>query len=264
MADPPPEEEPDDVEVIEVDESRSTRMETLAKLARGARKVLPGDSDYGDPMSTGGEQASQVLARRISEITTDRPSVLRELGLGTLQVYEALASGGWDERGETELTVVFTDLVRYSDWALQAGDTAATELLRQVDGHVTPALADHGGRVVKRLGDGLMATFLEPADAVSALLDAQSAIAEVEVEGERPKMRAGAHHGMPRRVGRDYHGVDVNIAARVAQAAKADELLVSGTVRERLAEDGIKVKRKLRFRAKGAPKDLEVFVVSRK
>ena len=77
-------------------------------------------------------------------------------------------------------------------------------------------------------------------------------------------MRAGAHHGMPRRVGRDYLGVDVNIAARVAQAAKADELLVSGTVREHLDDDGLKMKRKLRFRAKGAPKDLEVFAVSRR
>ena len=261
---PDPEEEADDVEVVEIDESSSARMETLAKLARGARKVLPGDSEYGDPISTGGDQASQVLARRISEIATDRPSVLRELGLGTLQVYEALAAGEWNERGETELTVVFTDLVRFSDWALQAGDTAATEMLRQVDGHVAPALAEHGGRVVKRLGDGLMATFLEPAEAVSALLDAQAAIGEVEVEGERPKMRAGAHHGMPRRVGRDYLGVDVNIAARVAQAAKADELLVSGTVREHLDDDGLKMKRKLRFRAKGAPKDLEVFAVSRR
>ena len=261
---PDPEEETDDVEVIEIDESSSTRMETLAKLARGARKVLPGDSEYGDPISTGGDQASQVLARRISEITTDRPSFLRELGLGTLQVYEALAAGEWNERGETELTVVFTDLVRYSDWALHAGDTAATEMLRQVDGSVTPALAEHGGRVVKRLGDGLMATFLEPANAVSALLDAHAAIGDVEVAGERPKMRAGAHHGMPRRVGRDYLGVDVNIAARVAQAAKADELLVSGTVRERLDESELRLKRKLRFRAKGAPKDLEVFAVSRK
>ena len=108
-----------------------------------------------------------------------------------------------------------------------------------------------------------MATFLEPAEAVEAVLDAQAAIAEVEVVGERPKMRAGAHHGLPRRVGRDYLGVDVNIAARVAQAAKADELLVSGTVREHLDDDRLKVKRKLRFRAKGAPKDLEVFAVRR-
>jgi adenylate cyclase len=253
----------DDVEIVEIDSSGKSRLETLAKLARGARRILPGDSDFGDPLSTGGDQASQVLGRRIAEISADRPSILRELGLGTLQVYEALASGGWDERGETELTIVFTDLVRFSDWALDAGDTAATEMLRQVDARITPVFAASGGRIVKRLGDGLMATFLEPTAAVEAVLGAQDAIAGVEVLGERPRMRAGAHHGQPRRVGRDYLGVDVNVAARVAQAAKGDELLVSGAVREELDDERFRVKRKLRFRAKGAPKDLEVYSVAR-
>lgn len=261
-------EEPDDagedVEIIEVDEDEPTRSETLAKLARGARRILPGDSEFGDPLSTSGDEASQQLGRRIAEISTDRPSVLRELGLGTLQVYEALASGGWGERGETELTVVFTDLVRFSDWALEAGDTAATEMLRHVDGSITPVFEERGGRVVKRLGDGLMATFLEPTEAVEAVLDSQEAIASIEVLGERPRMRAGAHHGLPRRVGRDFLGVDVNIAARVAQAAKAGELLVSGAVREQLDDERLKAKRKLRFRAKGAPKDLEVYAVTRR
>lgn len=258
-----PRSEDEGVELVELDAPGATPMQTLAKLARGARKVLPGDSDFGDHLSTGGDHATQILGRRIAELSADCPSFLSELGLGTLQVYEALAAGSWDERGETELTVVFTDLVRFSDWALRAGDSRATEMLRRVDSAVTPALAERGGRVVKRLGDGLMATFLEPSDAVEALLDAHAAVGDVVVDGERPKMRAGAHHGMPRRVGRDYLGVDVNIAARVAQAAKAGELLASGTVRERLDEGSLKLKRKLRFRAKGAPKDLEVFAVQR-
>lgn len=261
-----PGEDEDGVEVVEFDSDSTSRLETLAKLARGVRRILPGDSDFGDPMSTGGDQASQQLGRRIAEISADRPSILRELGLGTLQVYEALASGGWDEQGESELTIVFTDLVRFSDWALDVGDTAATDLLRRVDGEITPLFDARGGRVVKRLGDGLMATFIEPVAAVEAVLDANEALAAVEpdVGGERPRMRAGAHHGRPRRVGRDYLGVDVNIAARVAQAAKGDELLASGSVREQLDDDCYKVKRKLRFRAKGAPKDLEVYSVERR
>lgn len=252
----------DEVEVVELDEEGPTRMETLAKVAGNVRRILPGDSNFGDPISTSGDHASQQLGRRLAEISTDRPSVLRELGLGGLQVWEALASGGWGEQGETELTVVFTDLVSFSDWALGAGDTAATRMLRHVDGAITPVFEGHGGRIVKRLGDGLMATFLDPAPAVDAILAAQGSIAGIEVEGERPRMRAGAHHGLPRRVGRDYLGVDVNIAARVAQAAKADELLISGTVREGLDDSRFRTKRKLLFRAKGAPKDLAVYSVS--
>ena len=247
------------VEIVAIEED--SRGDRLAGLARAMRRVLPGDSSFGDTLSTSGEGPSQLLGRRLAEVSADRPSAMRELGLGALQVYEALASGGWTERGETELTIVFTDLVDFSDYALEAGDSAATALLRAVDSAMTPAIELHGGRVVKRLGDGAMITFLEPAQAVVGALEAQAAMETVEIGGMVPKMRAGAHHGLPRRVGRDYVGVDVNIAARVAQAAKGGELLVSGPVRDALDPGQFRCKRKLMFRAKGAPKDLGVYSV---
>jgi adenylate cyclase len=247
------------LEVVSFEEdSRGDRMSNIAKAVR---RILPGDSSFGDPLSTSGDGPSQLLGRRLAEVSADRPSALREVGLGALQVYEALASGGWSERGEIELTVLFTDLVGFSDWALEAGDGPATALLRAVDSAIKPAIELHGGRVVKRLGDGAMITFLEPEQAVEGALAAQRDVTEIEIEGWSPLMRAGAHHGMPRRVGRDYVGVDVNIAARVAQAAKGDELLVSGPVREALPADRFRCKRKLLFRAKGAPRDLGVYSV---
>lgn len=248
-------------EVEEIDTgAKPETTDRLTRLAKMARRILPGDSEFGDPMSTGGEQASQQLGRRLAEISADRPGALREVGLGALQVYEALAVGDWNDRGEVEMTVVFTDLVGFSDWTLEAGDTAAANLLRSVDAVVTPVIEEHHGRVVKRLGDGMMITFLEPADAVTGTLAAQAAFAGLETEQRNASMRAGAHHGCPRRVGRDYVGADVNIAARVAQAAKGGELLISDSVRERLG-DGFQTRRKLMFRAKGAPRDLSVYSV---
>ena len=156
------------LEVVSIEED--SRGDELPGLARAMRRVLPGDSSFGDSLSTSGEGPSQLLGRRLSEVSARRPSALREVGLGALQVYEALASGGWSERGEIELTIVFTDLVDFSDLALAAGDSAATALLRAVDSAMTPAIELHGGRVVKRLGDGAMITFLEPAQAVVGAL----------------------------------------------------------------------------------------------
>ena len=193
-----------EVEVESIDTgSHAETTDRLTRLAKLARRILPGDSEFGDPMSTGGEQTSQQLGRRISEISADRPRALREVGLGALQVYEALTAGDWNDRGEVEMTVVFTDLVGFSDWTLDVGDTAATNLLRAVDAAVTPAVEEHKGRVVKRLGDGMMITFLEPEDAVAGTLAAQAAAAGLQAERDRTAMRAGAHHGKPRRVGRD-------------------------------------------------------------
>lgn len=258
LPEPDDADEPDASEVVDLDPDGGDR---LARLARGMRRLLPGDPSFGDTLSTGGEGPSQQLGRRLAELSAERPSALRELGLGALQVYEALAGGAWAEQGEQELTVLFTDLVDFSDWALGAGDEAATRLLRAVDAALTPAVEEHGGRVTKRLGDGAMITFLEPQEAVEGALAAQEAVSGLLIEDTVPELRAGAHHGLPRRVGRDYVGIDVNIAARVAQAAKGGELLVSHTVRERLDPARYRTRRKLLFRAKGAPKDLGVYSV---
>ena len=99
----------------------------------------------------------------------------------------------------------------------------------------------HGGRIVKRLGDGLMASFVDAQSAVEAALDAQAAVAGIEIDGYQPKMRAGVHWGRPRKLGGDYLGVDVNIAARVGDAAKAGEVLVSDTALMRIEARDLRV-----------------------
>lgn len=79
-----------------------------------------------------------------------------------------------------------------------------------------------------------MATFLDSRTAVDAALDAQAAVDRIEIEGWRPRMRAGLHWGSPRKLGGDYLGVDVNVAARVADAAKPDGILVSEALLARI------------------------------
>ena len=241
---------------------RTDEQPRLLVAAKLARELLPGDSGYGDPLSTAGANPSQQLGRRLSAITAERPSLLGEIGLSALQVWESIASQGADQ-GELEIAILFTDLVDFSDWSLQAGDAVAVELLRDVGAAIEPAVAAHRGVVVKRLGDGLMAAFEDPQDAVEAALDAGTAIDAIDADGYKPQMRAGVHMGRPRRLGDDYFGTDVNIAARVADAASGGEVLVSNSVRERVDEGKLKLKRR-RFKAKGAPKELAVYAVRRR
>jgi adenylate cyclase len=240
------------------------RVDVSPMLVTGARRLrerLPGDPRFGDRLSTGGREQSQLLGRRLTEVTGKEPSVLRELGLGALQVWEALSESQGRGRGERELAILFTDLVGFSAWSLEAGDDAALELLRRVGTTVEPVIEERGGTVVKRLGDGLMAVFDDASAAVAAALDAGRAVRDVEVDGFRPELRAGVHFGRPRRLGGDYFGVDVNVAARVAAAAGPGEVLASETVRERLGDGDVSLRRRWRFRAKGTPKGLRVFAV---
>jgi adenylate cyclase len=235
----------------------------LLKIAKWMRARLPGDSELGDALSTAGDEPSLVLARRLSEIGTERPSATRELGLGALQVWQALSEAQGRGRGQREVAILFTDLVEFSAWALEAGDDAALDLLRRIGTCEDEAVTAHGGRIVKRLGDGMMAAFGDAESAVRAANTARAKVATVAADGYRPQLRAGIHLGKPRKIGGDYLGVDVNVAARVASGAKPGEILVSGTACERLDATAFELRRKRRFKAKGAPKELEVFTVER-
>jgi adenylate cyclase len=242
---------------------RTDSQPRLLSLARRLRRALPGDERFGDPLSTAGGTPVQVIARGVSALQPERESVSKELGLAGLQIWQSLSEATGRGRGEESVALLFTDLVGFSSWALEAGDAAAVELLRDVGQAVESAIEAHLGRIVKRLGDGVMATFLSTQDALDAALDAQEALAAIQVAGYRPRMRAGIHWGRPRKLGGDYLGVDVNIAARVAEVAKADQVVMSDAALAQVKLEGLKTTRSKRLRAQGAPRDLHYTVVSR-
>ncbi|HEX3831346.1 MAG TPA: adenylate/guanylate cyclase domain-containing protein [Solirubrobacteraceae bacterium] len=278
----PDESEPSDSrddEVVESETESDDRAATLRRFAvqvdsqpslltaaQRLRRRLPGDERFGDPMSTAGPQPVEVVARRVSAMQPERKSVLQELGLGALQVWQSLSEAAGRGHGDQQMAVLFTDLVGFSSWALQAGDGPALELLREVGTSVESAILRRRGRIVKRLGDGVMATFLAAADALEAALEARAAVGEIDIDGYRPRLRAGVHWGSPRRLGGDYLGVDVNVAARVADAAKADQVLVSDVLLDQLAPGEVaelRIGRAKRLKADGAPRDLRVVSISR-
>jgi adenylate cyclase len=247
--------------------SAAARLDTQPSLLAAARRLrrgLPGDARFGDPLSTAGPTAVQVVARGVSALRPERESVVQELGMAGLQIWQSVSEAAGRGRGELEMAVLFTDLVGFSSWALKAGDAPTLELLRDVGTVVETAVLARDGRIVKRLGDGLMATFLTAQAAVDAALDAQASLQQVEVDGYRPRMRAGVHWGRPRKLGSDYLGVDVNIAARVGDAGKADQVLVSDTALELVDVENLNVGRRKRLRADGAPRELHVATVSRR
>ncbi|HXS33362.1 MAG TPA: adenylate/guanylate cyclase domain-containing protein [Solirubrobacterales bacterium] len=241
---------------------RFNRQPRLVKAARHTRERTLGDDRFVDLMSISPGRPSDLAAQQLVILRGDTPGVLGELGLTALQAWQRLAESQDRGRGKVDVAVLFTDLVGFSTWALQAGDRAAIRLLREVTAAIEPAIAEQRGEVVKRLGDGLMAAFWDAPGAVEAAFSAAERTASIEVEGHRPQLRTGIHLGRPRKVGRDYLGVDVNIAARLCQAAKPGELLVSNHTLAQL-EPGMASAKKRRFSAKGAPAELTAYALAR-
>ncbi len=269
-ADPPPGRAARAAEALR----RANHKPGVVRALRTARELLPGDENFGDQISTADDRPSAVIARFLAELprTGDDAeargagSASSEAGLAALQVWQSLSQRVGRGAGVVEATILFTDLVGFSSWVLEVGDELALNLLREVASVVEPAIGKHRGRLVKRLGDGHMAVFASAQSGVQAALAIQDGLTQVEVAGHRPRLRAGLHCGQPRKLGGDYLGTDVNIAARVGEAAGAEEVLISDAVLAAISPDGLEgleVKRRRGFRAKGAPRDLEVFLVRR-
>lgn len=235
------------------------RNEKVLSLVQAARRSAPGSDGMAEAPSAGG-RTSDRLARLISQ-AGDQPSATRELGLGAVQVWQALRRSRSLGQSGAEITILFTDLVDFSAWALQAGDDHVLHLLAEVGKVSDAAITGRGGDVVKSLGDGLMAVFPDAESAIEAAHQACTSVSAITLDGYRPQLRAGLHSGRPRRIGTDYLGVDVNVAARVAAAASGGEVLASGPALANVATERYVLRRRRRFRAKGAPKDLEVYSV---
>jgi class 3 adenylate cyclase len=240
------------------------RDPTLLGIMRSVRSVLPGDSRVADPEELGAGERPKAVGRMLAEISTDRPGVLGEAGLGALQAWQAISEAQGRGRGKTEIAIAFTDLVDFSDWALEAGDEAAVNLLRDVSVAVEPPVKSNDGTVVKRLGDGMMAVFKSVDAAIAAIEEGRDRLAEVEADGFSPQIRAGVHCGKPRKVGKDYFGVDVNIAARVADGAGANELLLSGAALEAAESSNLSISERPLLDAKGVPEEFQVYAVALK
>jgi class 3 adenylate cyclase len=234
---------------------------------RRARRALPGDPDFGDPLSAAGVGGPRAAARAADRLL-DHDAASREFSLAGLQVWQALTERVSGRPATREVTLVFTDLVGFSEWSLAAGDDATLRLLRRVAQVMEPPLLASGGHIVKRMGDGAMAVFSDPTTAVRAVLGALEAVKTVEIDGYTPRMRAGIHTGRPQRMGSDWLGVDVNIAARVMEQATKGGLVVSQTTLELIPDDelealGVTVKRirKQLFSPKiaGVPEDLVMY-----
>lgn len=238
---------------------RADSSEFAVKAVRIAGRVLPSDKPLPAHKDS---RASDRVAEVIGDSAEYRPSAMRELGLASVAAWQSLIERRKPDSSEpTPVTILFTDLVDFSSWALRAGDDQVLALMKKVNDACARVIRRHGGQVVKTLGDGTMAVFSSADEAIAAAFEATEAVSAITIENYRPALRAGLHSGAPRVVGDDYLGVDVNIAARVCAAAGASEVYASSAALEQVDPADYSLKRKRRFKAKGVPKDLVVYRV---
>src|SRR5215472_6065863 len=131
-------------------------------------------------------------------------------------------------------TILFTDIVESTSLTQKIGDDAAMELVDLHDLVVRDALKDSGGREVKHLGDGIMASFVSAAAAVKCATRVQNELAKhARANSDRRlQLRVGIAAGEPVDRHNDLFGVTVQLASRLCAHAQVDQILVSNVVAE--------------------------------
>jgi len=134
--------------------------------------------------------------------------------------------------------ILAADVVGYSRLMEQdeAGTLAALKAHRSQ--FIDPLIANHGGRIVKLMGDGALVEFPSVVDAVACAVAVQQGMAARDAEtpeDNRIVFRIGVNLGDVVIDGDDIYGDGVNVAARLETMAEPGGVCISGTVHEHIA-----------------------------
>ena len=179
-------------------------------------------------------EAHGLVAEKIIELDPE----LAEGFLGGGEVNDAgaaLVPGTRNGPYDTAVrSVMFTDIVGSTELAQRMGDHVAFEMITQHDLIVRAAVGEAMGRVIKHTGDGIMAVFVSPVQAVKAACRIQEEVANVAREEGQPRfqVRIGVAAGEPIEHDDDFFGTTVNLAARLCNTATPGAVLVTSGVAE--------------------------------
>ena len=140
-----------------------------------------------------------------------------EMGMERAGLYQAV---------DRPPAICFLDLSGYTRLTEQRGDAVAADLAGRLSRLVQGTSVRHGGKPIKWLGDGVMFHFREPGPGVVAALDMVDGASEAGL----PPAHVGLHSGPVLFQEGDYFGRTVNVAARIADYARQNEVLVSDDV----------------------------------
>ncbi len=188
--------------------------ETLGRLAAG----------------TCGEQIRAGLIGGLKETAQPVPAQAAATVEGLALAERAKSEFRFRRENSQILTVLFVDVVGYTERTSDSDTTSLLNLIQAFEDIVLPQVDAYDGRIIKKLGDGILAAFKHPLKATLAAVAIQARIRahnEYRVEGERLRVRVGVNTGLVVRKGGDIYGDVVNVAARMQAAANPGEILLT-------------------------------------
>jgi len=251
---------------------------TLRVAGDGLRRLAETESDWWwtevlQPLFSIGVPAAEIgirtagLAARTGQATDDALLALyhsHQTGNWMRNVFDGfettLELAGLHVRVERPPAICFFDVTGYSRLTEERGDAEAADLAGRIARLVQRTSAERGGKAIKWLGDGVMFHFPDPGQGVLAALDMLEGLSREQL----PPGHVGLDAGPVLFQEGDYFGRTVNAAARIAAAARRDQVLVSRNVVDTVDLDGVVAFESIGpVELKGLLAPLELFVARR-
>jgi class 3 adenylate cyclase/pSer/pThr/pTyr-binding forkhead associated (FHA) protein len=169
------------------------------------------------------------------------------------------------EKLRRNVTVLFTDMKGSTAYFEKYGDAAGLLMVHRINTMFAESVNRHQGRVIKTIGDAVMACFDDPAESLAASIEMQQALAAdnaVKPEAQRILVRIGLNYGLGIVKSNDVFGDVVNVASRVESAAAPDQILISDTLHQAVSSTArFRIRAAGKFALKGVTEQRELFEV---
>jgi class 3 adenylate cyclase len=170
------------------------------------------------------------------------------------------------EKFRRDLAVMFTDIKGSTAYFEKYGDAAGLAMVHRCNQTLRQSVEEHGGTVVKTIGDAIMATFADGQSSVRAAVRMQKALIafnSAKARADHVFIRIGINYGPAIvRSNNDVFGDAVNVAARLESLAQPQQIVISDNLRQQLtALTEFETAYLGRYRLKGKSGDCDVYEV---
>lgn len=165
----------------------------------------------------------------------------------------------------TEVTILFSDIKGSTSYFERKGDAEGLAMVQHHNELLFPVIENAGGRVVKTIGDAIMACFKDPASAVKAAIQMQRVLEQdrlkTESEDERIHIRVALHMGLGLEKDNDVFGDVVNATAKVQQQADPDQIVITDALLDAARQAGAQCVKLGRAEIKGKDEVIDIYAV---
>jgi adenylate cyclase len=184
---------------------------------------------------------------RILELSRQDPARLKDL-----------------ENFRRSVAVLFTDIQGSTAYYEKFGDVFGLAMVHQCNSLLERVVGRHGGRVVKNIGDAIMATFDNCEACVRTAVEMQQQLKGLNAskkDEDHTRVRIGAHYGLGIVKSDDVFGDVVNVASRVQSLALPEQILISDSLFKEVVRCGFDTALLGRFQLKGKAEEREIYEV---